>query len=904
MTPAVVHCRRSGHKSCVTYPCSRPVRSLSAMSGLAEAVNQASRRVNLQRLVVGVALEARKLTKVVIIVIARAVVLREGHSVVVARRRDLGEPMDDDAVRFTVDLDDGEDDDGKELELIVDGERVESKRIDSQTVEVSAPPNRNQYVLLIRDRGWEFPDPSTLTEGRVQVTQLARLDADRVWELRSAPLAGPPGQAEIISFRPTAQPYQGVLKTGDVEDRPERVGFIPSTDVPVSRVLERTTFRYFDVDASTLLRGSGWIPGVAVDYEVAREPVGWALDDWIESQVLGPWEDRVEAGSSVDTSAAQTQIQGISDSGIQTQADQGTSDAQETLLSLMRAETAGRAFQAGTSGSAKATTSTTWTNPVKTLVEALTGAVQMGASWSSGRSASEQQDSIRRTVTEQFQRGLSFQRESLGSADARATSSVHDSRSLRALRNTTSQTLSLSTFSIVKNWRVATLVSACTPVVYIPIDRVHAEFDAKEIFLNIRALDFALLDENLRETLRLVADRYRPGIQRVVSLFPADDLPGSRQEVRRIRGEVNLSDPGEGEGSSIKISIALSEGEEEHTYDWVLPSGQVGPLPPFRIEVNRRLTAYNGTTLIFRNPPPVKDSFVTIEKLKLTVEYADESTKVIQEARKIRLSAAESRAIPALVDLGAPGSSLPEGLLEVQEQRLLAHLNHYRTFYRLAIDLQQDSVTRFERLRERLKTEMPTTDEHVLEKVHPISFDPLGVVGGYLAFATAPHNVGEEAARKQGVGGPPSYFYASTPSPGVFGEVVQGAVRTGEANEKFAPQIPTAAADGTPAAYPWPDRVAPSTGTINSLLTNLEGPMEAGRGSPAAGGELTPKDDVAASAAKKKTEEEKAADGARPSGEEEGAPTAEGKEPGGPPAAPAGGSTQPTSTGGGAAQGS
>lgn len=639
-----------------------------------------------------------------------------------------------------------------------------------------------------------------------------------------------PAEAVGLRERIDFPAYEGLVHASELALTTTPIGHVPATDIPMNRTLSRFTARYFQVESGSLLSAptGGWVPGNTLEYDVSFEPAGWALDDWISTTALAPHEDRVHSDSTVDLSSATEQDERLRERAAQVQVDDGIATTRERLTTRADASSSARGFDLGLGGTHDNSTTTNLINPVKAITEAVTGALQVGVNWSSGTNRAEQQSALQRSVTEHFRRDTSQFRDGRATAAARTLAAVDDHRSLAAIRNLIDRELNLATYSVVKQWRVAAVVSDCKPVVFVPIDKVDVDFTVDDVFVHRTALQFALalLDESLAPTIDRVVESYNPDEAIITIPAPSPAPADGGRTIVRITGEATFSDPAEGPYAEVHIHASFRiEGDE---YEWLgqeVDAFDTSSTASIDIAVNRRLSRYGGARVVFRNRRrPWSDQGAVVRTLQLLAELDDGTTVRLHEGSNIQVRLGAQTYLPPDVRGGSTSHTPPsDSATSADANRLLRHLNRRRSYYRLAIDLQQDSATRFERLRARHSG--GTNGRTTPEAVTPVDFDPVGVVGGYLAFLTASSVLSFAERVERGVDGDVQLFLVSTPSGGTFTEVILGETATPPSPKADVPRIPTGAADA-PATYPWPERVAPTPTTISSILAPSNPPND------------------------------------------------------------------------------
>jgi hypothetical protein len=419
---------------------------------------------------------------------------------------------------------------------------------------------------------------------------------------------------------------------------------------------------------------------------------------------------------------------------------------------------------------------------------------------------------------------------------AASTSAVHDARSLRAVRNLSPHSaVNMASFSISKQWRCATVVAGYRPVVFVPIDRVDRPFRLRDVFCYHRALSVALLDESMRAALDEAAHDYESG---------PTDAPGAREhrgtlnaEVRSVGGTVRFKEVPKGKRSHVRIVVSFREvGDEYRAFSQDFTPTDALAERPVRIEVNRPLSRYGGATASFVKGRFSMHGSAQVRSLRLEARLSSGERVKLLDVDDLTLPANEEVSLPALLrHRELDDSASPVVRAGEMHSRLLAHLNTCQAYYRLAIDLQLDSASRFRRLvarvREELRRQLGVGDGESLtddqaEELLPIDLQPLGVVGGHLAFTTA-KSVDQEKAARKGLGKRPKYFLVSTPTDGTFVEAIPGRYEVGKAAAQSAPVLPSGP-QGQSVTYPWPDRVAPSPATIQSVLAPAQSAPQLG----------------------------------------------------------------------------
>lgn len=170
-----------------------------------------------------------------------------------------------------------------------------------------------------------YPDEMTNEEPRLTVGRrvfalrpevLEHYVAGTVEEAR--PLRMPTRPASEIPFQssfPTRVQPRNVRPPGDTV-----IAGIPGAEaVPVNAVATKETSHYL-APAQELRMEADWVPGWLFEFETYWEPLGWALDQWVDTLSLGPFEDTLQslADTTTDASARSGSVTSATDrSGLQ-----------------------------------------------------------------------------------------------------------------------------------------------------------------------------------------------------------------------------------------------------------------------------------------------------------------------------------------------------------------------------------------------------------------------------------------------------------------------------------------------------------------------------------------------------------------------------------------------------------
>jgi len=548
------------------------------------------------------------------------------------------------------------------------------------------------------------------------------------------------------------------------------------TPLPINFVGQKLTASYLSTNGP--LAGDDFLCGHLREFETFWEPLGWALDEWIETLSLAPFEDTVQSGIDL-SSDGRRQTNDASRTRIEDFGETVTdSSATEAMRTAMSADVSSRGRSGSIGGPAKGVAAPA--NPVLALVHGLTGAFQFGFENASSSMRGGLQGDLRTDVVSRLQQGTSQQRATNNESLASVVSAWRESRRLRAIRNLgEGSSENLAVFSVVRQWLVSTVEAPPKAVVLIKAHELEKPFDQADLFTHRAALAQGLLDPDLAQALTSSAKVYRPATQEAPAASQA------RIMAERATGKLVVGDPARGRGSKIRITVLFSTDGADQSFNQVMPAPREESLL-FDIKLEGELRKVAGWRFEFINPGLKGDNRASITPVDVTIHAGGEPVKV-EIPGPIVLAPGDPRTFPRGFETQTPGSASeksagdkPSGDL----QRLLHHLDANRPYYRLLIDLYTDPITRFVRLVGR-QPRPPI----------PADLQPVGVAGAHLAFLTG------DPVTSPRDDAPPIKTVLSTPAGGTFVEVLEG--RT-----KMTATTPT---DGWPrvalepeSTLPWP----------------------------------------------------------------------------------------------------
>jgi hypothetical protein len=577
----------------------------------------------------------------------------------------------------------------------------------------------------------------------------------------------PEGMRTLFSHLPAGGP---VVLRDSAEIKKEvlagRAGGRPCTDTfPFNIARRKYLVRYFEIEGRPPKEQPG--RGTAIDYEVSWHSLGWALDEWQQTVSLEPF-------APMATASAQLSYDGrVDQSGSATASDNVQSQshtaeyADQAMLLAVEATASGWGLNLGLGRAVGA--SATVPTPLPVTLKAA-GALQAGFSFGGGHANSTiRSDVVRRLTTEI---GQATQR--LRAADTAAGLTVRqgltDVRRLSATQNPLAKTLNIARFTVNHQWWVRTRQACTTPVILLPIFELDLEFVPDDVFRHRAVLDANLLDPMLHEDLKLAAMEAVPGgLAHIVVQVEWEGQPKAKNGALQLTFGFDDTD-----GNQVS---------RERTYPVRVESGNRSR---FELPIEPRLARLIGLTMRYNNRARFSlDKNATIRWWKVDWRDSDGTIRALQEF-------ADNITLPANQDVYqgiADGVPKERTTFDVPRSvaRIVAHLNAYRSYYRLVIDVARDPVARFLTLPAELAN--PPTD-----------LTPLGVAGAHLVFAsdkTEPVSTEKDQADEDDA------VLVSTPTGATVDEVFVG-VESVPRDGRRPPQISLPSAGDKGFAWPTP----------------------------------------------------------------------------------------------------
>jgi hypothetical protein len=537
--------------------------------------------------------------------------------------------------------------------------------------------------------------------------------------------------------------------------------------------------------------------GELLEYETHWEPLGWAFDEWIDTISLGPYEDT--ALSSADLLSTGRSTSRSDQESVDRARAQATSRAstEEIMNQASNATATSRGVQIGLGGINSSSAALT-IDPIIALTRAVTGTFQLGFSAGRSNSNATVAADLNRRLTSGIEQASTQARHAQAASLATADHSVRDTRRMRALRNMPGDTTTnLALFSVVRLWLVRTVLARPRPVVFVPIHQQDQPFVEDDVFTHHQVLRGALLDPRLTDDLDSVATDYAvPHVPQ-----PSED----DQQVVAFGVSYLVADPG-GPKTWVELQVPTTDGESTRVISTRLAVSEEDRLVRATVPVACPLGQLTKLTLrmggsLFR------DRRVELADLSVVAQLADGTTIEVLRESKVALDRGNSR------DFEFARVSLVIARDTSRTRRVLAHLNANCLYYRLALDLQRDSVSRFRSM-----------FQHQVDGVMPIDMNPVGVAGVHLAFLAGdanksnsnvgdPDNGGQQLPDERTSSGDDAQrviaTLIATPEGGTFMELLAGRERSAH----------------VPCDVPRPQVVLPDKSTLHWPAVTLPEPL-------------------------------------------------------------------------------
>lgn len=626
--------------------------------------------------------------------------------------------------------------------------------------EFSDPPvvalARN-FVVPLREHTFEQPMPADLRMFRVG--SAAALDA-----LQLAPniVLRPQQSAFVTRQRPHAVSWHETLPPAAIP------GW--SCELPPNTVGTKYTSAYLDPGAD--LQPGNASAGTLLEYETHWEPIGWAFDQWIDTTTMAPNEDTAVSTTAV-TSMGEASSRADQQSLDETSSRASTSaETAELMRQATNATATSRGVQLGVGGS-RANGQSLSLDPIVSLTHAVTGTFQLGFSAARSNATADIAGQLSRRLTSGLEEAAAQARRTHAASLATDQRALHNDRRLRALQNLPADaTLNLALFSIVRVWLVRTAHVRTRPVVFVPIQDHAKEFDETEVFVHRALLRGVLLDPDLVPDLDHVATEFAG---------PRRAAPGTDgAAVVGVIADYRLTRAAKQDKARLEMQLVSDGGDAlDGAASFTVGAQPTGPTERVRIELHRPLSELRALTIRQSGGGwALGDRSVVLSDLTLTAELADGTTVELAREPEVRVERDEKHR------LDFARVKLVDARNTRQRDRVLTHLNAHLLYYRLALDLQRDSTSRYQLLSARPEL-----------SPRPADMNPVGVAGMHLAFITdgdVDTTLGEVVSA-----------LVPTPEGGTFLELLPGRAKTAPAASARLPTV-TAPKDTT---LTWPEIV-------------------------------------------------------------------------------------------------
>ncbi len=514
------------------------------------------------------------------------------------------------------------------------------------------------------------------------------------------------------------------------------------TPLPVNVVGSKQTDSFLATDARLGTSGD-YVYGNLRQFETTWEPLGWALDQWISTLSLGPFEDTVESGFDVTRHGRRVS----SDASRTTSGTYGRTASETSVDEAMRIDTEAdlqsRGWSLGVGGPPKGAAAST--NPLLALAQGLVGTFQLNLANATTSVRGGQDANLSRDVVNRIEQEASEERARNNQSLANVAGEGHETRRLRALRNLgPGRTENLALFSVVRQWLVTTVEAPAQAVILIRAHEIEKSFTAEDLTLHRPVLAAGLLDPSLADALAGAGSPPDAAEPRV----------GEQPWVTRVTGKLKVTDPAGGGGSYIRVAVVF-DGDTDPVFEAKVGAPYETTLP-FDITVDGPLAKLAGWRFTFVNQGGMVDRRTAFTPVDVKIQVGD-SWLQVESPGEIVLDSRDREgrerpfARPVIADPPVADGTPP------RMRQLLDHLNANKPYYRLLIDFFTDPVTRFVRLSQR-SADFPI----------PKDLRPIGVAGAHLAFFTG-DDVTSPGDEKR-----PIKRIIATPAGGTFVEVLEG----------------------------------------------------------------------------------------------------------------------------------
>jgi hypothetical protein len=561
---------------------------------------------------------------------------------------------------------------------------------------------------------------------------------------------GIPQPSTTVRYMPRQSTFIPRIGPDDVKplDDPFVAGTPDGTGMPINYVDGKTTEIYLVPDKP--LGADEYAFGQLRQLDTHWEPLGWALDEWINTTSLAPFEDTVESDLNVASSRGREEVAGAEESDDVRERAAGITSATEAMQLATTAEQSSRDWRATIGGPPEAAS----TQPLAALARQFIGNVQVNFGRTRTASSGALDADLSNQVISHLEQATTKDRLTSNRALESTVNAWAESRRLRALRNLgPGQSVNLALFSVVRQWLVSAVEESRTRVVFIRAYQIEKAFEYRDLFEHRAVLSDGLLDPKLRDGLEKAAEAYEPSPPPAVD---QETEPGATAE--RVAGKLVITDPAEGHGSTIRMSAVFESDGHERSFSTDVEASQRGTFD-FEIALeDQPLSHLTGWVFEFVNPGRLDlDATAVFTPADLEIYIAGNQTVNVEIPGSINLASDKPETYPRGFSLDSAES--PDHDTPPKVRRILDHLNANRPYYRLLIDYYTDPVTRFVRLAER-QLQPPEM---------PADLEPVGVAGAHLAFAlneSTPPPPNEKQL--------PVRTLLSTPAGGTFVEVLQG----------------------------------------------------------------------------------------------------------------------------------
>ena len=242
------------------------------------------------------------------------------------------------------------------------------------------------------------------------------------------------------------------------------------TPLPVNAVGQKQTDSFLATNRP--LGAEDLTYGHLRQFETNWEPLGWALDEWIDTFSLGPFEDTVEGGIDISSGGRRETFGAGSTSKGSRSESLGQTSVREAMQTALEADSQARRLSAGVGGPPKG--AAPLTNPLMALAQNVIGSFQVNFEKATTSVRGGLDADLSRDVVNNIEQETSQKRSRSNESLASLANAWRETRRLRAVRNLSQgRAENLALFSVVRQWLVTTVEAPPQQIVLIKAARAR-----------------------------------------------------------------------------------------------------------------------------------------------------------------------------------------------------------------------------------------------------------------------------------------------------------------------------------------------------------------------------------------------------------------------------------------------